>query len=101
MKLFKLAFLAIWGCLCLNFADAQTTGSKISGTITDQNNKAVDGATVSLVTAKDSAVIKTVIANADGSFVFDNFNAVINKFNPVAAVALRVKIMMNPVNAAN
>jgi hypothetical protein len=70
MKLFKLAFLAILACLCLNFAYAQTTGGKITGTITDQNSKAVDGSTVSLVIAKDSAVVKTVIANADGSFVF-------------------------------
>lgn len=72
MKPFTLAFFAIWGYFCLNFASAQTTASKISGTITDGNNKPVDGATVSLVTAKDSAVIKTLIANADGSFAFEN-----------------------------
>jgi hypothetical protein len=75
MKPFKLAFLAVWVCFCLNFAKAQTTGAKISGTITDQNNKPADGATVSLVIAKDSAIIRTVIANADGNFVFENIKA--------------------------
>jgi outer membrane receptor protein involved in Fe transport len=72
MKLFRVAFLAILACLCLNFAYAQNTGGKITGTITDQNSKPIDGATVSLVMAKDSAVVKTAIANADGSFVFGN-----------------------------
>jgi hypothetical protein len=75
MKLFKLAFLAIVACLCLNFANAQTTGSNVTGTVTDQNNQPADGATVSLVIAKDSAIIKTVIANADGNFVFENIKA--------------------------
>ena len=55
----------------LNFAIAQTPTSKISGTITD-GAKPADGATVILLTAKDSAAVKTGLANADGSFVFQN-----------------------------
>jgi outer membrane receptor protein involved in Fe transport len=49
---------------------AQTSGAKISGTVTDNTKKPADGSTVLLLTARDSAVVKTMLANADGSFAF-------------------------------
>jgi len=72
MKRLYVALTATLVCLCLNFASAQTTVAKISGIVLDNSNKPVDGATVILVTAKDSAVVKTMLANANGSFSFAN-----------------------------
>jgi len=71
MKNSYLIFLILFGTFVLNFANAQTPAAKISGTITD-GAKPVDGATVILLTAKDSAVVKTELANTDGTFTFKN-----------------------------
>jgi hypothetical protein len=71
MKNIYLVFLTTWACFALTFAKAQTPGAKISGTITD-GAKPIDGATVILLAAKDSAVVKTELTNADGSFAFQN-----------------------------
>jgi len=72
MRLIQLLFLSLFTVLLFNFAKAQTTGGKISGSVVDQTKKPLDGATVSLLTAKDSAVVSTQLANPDGSFVFQN-----------------------------
>jgi len=72
MKNIYLVLLTIWACFALSPAKAQTNGAKISGTVLDEAKKPVDGATVVLLTAKDSAVVKTQLANPDGSFAFQN-----------------------------
>jgi outer membrane receptor protein involved in Fe transport len=72
MKLIIQAICALGICFALNFAQAQTLSGKISGRVMDNEKKPVDGATVALITTKDSAVVKKVLANADGSFEFDN-----------------------------
>jgi len=69
MKPFYLTIITIVACLTLNQVNAQTPTAKMTGTITD-GAKPVDGATVLLLTAKDSAVQKKDLANPDGSFVF-------------------------------
>ncbi|MCC8424273.1 outer membrane beta-barrel protein [Mucilaginibacter sp. UR6-11] len=74
MKKYKLVLLTIWGCFALNFAAAQSAGSKLSGSVTD-NNTPLDGAKVSLLAGKDSTVIKTTLTKADGRFVFENLKA--------------------------
>jgi len=71
MKNIYLIFLTLFGTFVLNFANAQTPAAKISGTIID-GTKPVDGATVILLTAKDSIVVKTGLANTYGSFTFQN-----------------------------
>jgi hypothetical protein len=72
MKLIPVLFLSFFTLLLFNFADAQTAGGKISGSVLDDTKKPLDGATVTLLAAKDSVVLNTRLANADGSFAFQN-----------------------------
>jgi len=72
MKLIHLLFLTVFTLLLFSFANAQTTGGKISGAILDDAKKPLDGATVILLIAKDSTVVTTQITNPDGSFAFQN-----------------------------
>jgi len=72
MKIVVMVFLTTWLCLCLNFAYSQTSGGKISGIVLNNAKSPVDGATVILITAVDSAVVKTILANTHGSFAFVN-----------------------------
>ncbi len=72
MKFKHLLFPILFICLLFNIARAQTTGGKISGAVLDGTKKALDGATVVLMTAKDSAVVSSQLANPDGSFTFQN-----------------------------
>ncbi|NEU09294.1 TonB-dependent receptor [Flavihumibacter sp. R14] len=46
--------------------------SVIRGKVTDKNGKAVQGANVVLLGAKDSAMVKGAIASADGSYILEN-----------------------------
>jgi hypothetical protein len=70
MNNLKLVFLTLWGCFVLNFASAQSPAAKISGKVLDNSNKPVDGATIILMTVKDSVTVKIALANPDGSFSF-------------------------------
>lgn len=72
MKILYAFFLAFFTLLLCNFANAQTTGGKISGTVLDYANKPLDGATVILLIAQDSAVVATQLARLDGGFSFPN-----------------------------
>ena len=72
MKLKLTAFLVVWECFALTIASAQIPAAKITGMVLDNTNKPVDGATVILLITKDSVVVKTMLANADGSFAFEN-----------------------------
>jgi hypothetical protein len=71
MKILKPVLLTAWACFVLNFAKAQTNEAKILGKVTDNTNKPIDAATVNLFIAKDSSVIKTLLTDANGTFVFD------------------------------
>jgi hypothetical protein len=71
MKLIKLLSFTLFALFLLNSAQAQI-GGKISGSVLDAAKKPLDGATVILLTAKDSAVISSQLANADGTFAFQN-----------------------------
>ena len=49
------------------------TGGKVTGTIKDGGNqKIIDAATVSLLKAKDSSLVKAAVADANGNFSFEN-----------------------------
>src|ERR1043165_911325 len=50
---------------------AQTKAS-LSGTVQDKNKKPVVAATINLVKAADSALVKVAVTADNGSFVFDN-----------------------------
>jgi uncharacterized protein (DUF2141 family) len=50
---------------------AQTKGA-VSGKITDQQNKAMQSATVSLLKGKDSSVVKFTVTDKAGNFQFEN-----------------------------
>jgi iron complex outermembrane recepter protein len=47
-------------------------GQSLSGTIKDKQNKAVPYATVSLLTAKDSAAVKFSVSDKEGKYTFPN-----------------------------
>ena len=70
MKIRYLIFLTLFALLLFNFAEAQT--GKISGSVLDEAKKPLDGATVTLVVAKDSAVVSNQLAEKDGGFTFQN-----------------------------
>src|SRR5687767_5947231 len=65
------AFITIAGFLScfLSTVFAQNAG-KISGSIISKNEK-ISGATISLLRAKDSSVVKLSAANKEGLFVFE------------------------------
>jgi hypothetical protein len=56
--------------MIVSTAIAQSTGI-VTGNITSNNVKAVEGATVSLLRAKDSATVKLSAANKEGVFTFE------------------------------
>lgn len=51
---------------------AQTTPKNISGTIKDTKNELIPGASIRLLKAKDSTLVKGEISNGDGKFQFNN-----------------------------
>lgn len=61
--------IAIFISYCLTDAFAQNAG-KISGSIISKNEK-INGATISLLRAKDSSVVKLSVANKEGLFAFE------------------------------
>jgi hypothetical protein len=64
MKLKIAAFLAAWLSIAVTFVNAQS----ISGKVTDNSQKPLDGASVYLM--QDSVLIKTALADAGGMFSF-------------------------------
>jgi outer membrane receptor protein involved in Fe transport len=70
MNIMKFSILLTSSLLIVLTAVAQNTG-RITGTITGKNAKAVEGATVSLLRAKDSAILKLSAANKEGFFSFE------------------------------
>lgn len=66
-RLSKLFFIF---CMCIaHQLSSQTTG-KISGGVGDKSGKPVEGAIVSLLSAKDSTLVKTAFTEVDGKFEF-------------------------------
>ena len=65
-----LSLLLLLGISICSFA--QTTG-KINGTIKDGGDqKIIDAASISLLKAKDSSLVKVSVTDKDGNFVFEN-----------------------------
>ena len=51
---------------------SQTKIGKISGIITDESQKPVQSASVSLLRAKDSSLVKIAVTNKEGKYEFEN-----------------------------
>ena len=61
-----------FGLLLISFLGATVTfAQQISGNVKDQQGKAIAGSTVSLLTAKDSSVVKLAVSNNDGHYSFN------------------------------
>lgn len=54
---------------------AQTTSSAIQGKVFTDNTGPADGATVVLLSSRDSSVVKSTVSNKSGVFYFDHLNA--------------------------
>ena len=67
MKLFLTSLFAI---LCF-IASAQNKIGHVSGSVTDDNQKPIEGATVSLLKSKDAALVKVAVTDKKGTYEFD------------------------------
>ena len=72
MRFLPALVLTFFTLLQFNFARAQTVAGNISGSVLDAAKKPLDGATIILLTAKDSAVVATQLVKPDGSFRFQD-----------------------------
>ncbi|TWJ00628.1 outer membrane receptor protein involved in Fe transport [Mucilaginibacter frigoritolerans] len=70
MKIKITAFLAAWLTIASTFAYAQK-GFKFTGKVTGTDDKPLDGATLYLVRAVDSTLVKTAITEVNGMYAFD------------------------------
>lgn len=73
LTIYKILFLPILVAGMLTTAFAQTT--KITGTVIDEHHVPVSFATVSLLRAKDSVLIKGALGTDAGAYVFDRVAA--------------------------
>src|SRR5690349_15935345 len=74
-KIFSLiiVFLTFSGLYSKTYA--QTKAGKISGQVVDGSQKTVEAATISLLNAKDSSIVKYSVANKAGQYSFENIPA--------------------------
>ncbi|MBC7828250.1 MAG: TonB-dependent receptor [Chitinophagaceae bacterium] len=65
--------LTVAACSVISFAgNAQIKTGKLNGIIKDVTGKTVSNATVTLLTAKDSSMVKVGVAGKDGRYGFEN-----------------------------
>src|SRR5687768_4637117 len=69
MKLLRFGFLVL--CFCSVAASAQSDG-KIQGLVKDEAGKGIGSATVSLLKAADSSLVKVALSESSGAFEFSN-----------------------------
>ncbi len=67
----KISIILASFLLTVSLAYAQSQ-NKISGTIISSNSKVAEGASVSLLRARDSGTVKLSVANKEGVYVFEN-----------------------------
>jgi iron complex outermembrane recepter protein len=72
-KLFKL-LLIIQLYLFTTPANAQSSIGKVTGSVTDGSQKAIEAATVSLLSAKDSSLIRSSVSDKAGKFEISNIS---------------------------
>ena len=57
------------------FSATAQTESKISGVVKDEQGKAIQSATISLLKASDSSLVKVAVSNKDGKYEFNEIKA--------------------------
>jgi len=57
------------------FAQTTKPAAGVSGVLLDENGKPMDYATVSLLKAQDSTIVKGTLSSESGSYIFDHINA--------------------------
>jgi len=57
------------------FAQTSQLAAKISGALLDENGKPMDYATVSLLKARDSSIVKGTLSSETGKYTFDHVNS--------------------------
>ncbi len=66
-------FFSLLAAMSIAICSHAQTGTKVSGSIKDGGNqKVIDAASVSLLKAKDSALVKVAVTDAAGNFSFEN-----------------------------
>jgi len=66
-------FFSLLAAIVISMSSNAQTGGKISGSIKDGGNqKIIDAATISLLKAADSVLVKTALTDAAGNFSFEN-----------------------------
>lgn len=66
-------FFSLLAAAVISMSSFAQTGGKISGSIKDGGNqKIIDAASVSLLKAKDSSLVKVAVTDKDGNFSFEN-----------------------------
>jgi hypothetical protein len=74
MKLTITAFLAAWLFIAPIFVKAQS-GLQLTGKVQSADKTALDGATVYLLKAQDSTLVKTALADATGNYSFQKLGS--------------------------
>ena len=73
LKMNKLTFITVFFLIISKFEIAQVPNGIIKGKIADGGDqKIIDAATVSLLKAKDSSLVKITLADKEGNFLFEN-----------------------------
>ena len=65
-------FTLLTGILFSVITFSQTKNAKIAGHITDESQKPLQSASVSLLRAKDSSLVKIAVTNKEGKYEFEN-----------------------------
>ncbi|MFM6925963.1 MAG: carboxypeptidase regulatory-like domain-containing protein, partial [Ferruginibacter sp.] len=66
-------FFSLLAAIAIGMSSFAQSGGKISGSIKDGGNqKIIDAATISLLKAKDSSLVKAAVTDKDGNFIFEN-----------------------------
>ena len=66
-------FFSLLAAMTIGMSSIAQTGGKVSGSIKDGGNqKIIDAASVSLLKAKDSSLVKVAVTDKAGNFSFEN-----------------------------
>lgn len=66
-------FFSLLAAMSIVLTSAAQSGGKVTGNIKDGGNqKIIDAATISLLKAKDSSLVKAAVTDKDGNFIFEN-----------------------------
>jgi len=66
-------FFSLLAAMSIAVCSYAQSGGKVTGSIKDGGNqKIIDAASVSLLSAKDSSLVKTAVADKNGNFTFEN-----------------------------